>query len=80
MIKELSDLGLVAGLLAKGYEYIDAYKQGRRVVFIFGWDDAMQELEDKYFSNDLEVDAQSYNSILRKVKTAIYNMIPEVYK
>lgn len=74
--KEISDLGLIAGLITKGYNYTGVFKQGRRVVFEFEWDENMQSLEDSYFSGGMEVDAQAYNAILRKVKSVIYQLEP----
>lgn len=75
--KEISDLGLIAALITLGYQQIEVYKQGRRVLFVFEWDDHMQSIEDQYFSNSLEVDAQTYSSVLRRVKGMIYKLEPD---
>jgi hypothetical protein len=66
--KELSDLGFIAGLVTKGYQPLEAYKQGTRVVFVFEWDDNMRSLETDYFNNSLEVDARTYQGNLRDIK------------
>lgn len=66
--KEISDLGFIAGLVTLGYEPVEAFKQGSRVVFTFEWDDNMRSLEEKYFNNDLEVDARTYQGNLRDIK------------
>jgi len=71
--KEINDFKIVAALLAKGYTYTDVFKQGSRVSFTFEWDAALQELEDDYFNNKLDVDAQTYGKTLGDIKKMIYS-------
>lgn len=67
--KELSDLGLIVGLITKGYEPIETIQRGNRVFFIFEWDENMQDLEDGYFnSQGFDVDAQTYHHNIKEVR------------
>lgn len=73
--KELSDLGLITALITKGYIPIDSYKQGSRALFVFEWDNELSRLEQLYFSNQLDVDARSFNTTLRDIKKKIYSIV-----
>jgi hypothetical protein len=66
--KEISDLGFMAALITLGHEPVEARKQGSRVLFTFEWNDNMSDMEEKYFSNDLEVDARTFQGVLRRIK------------
>lgn len=73
-VKEISDLGLVAGLVTLGYSPLERKKEGRRVVFIFENDENISQLCDDYFNNRMDVDAQRYHTTLKAVKSSIYQM------
>lgn len=72
--KEISDLGLVTALVTLGYAPRGRHKEGRRVLFTFDWDDNMQELEDSFFNNRLEVDARTYHITMKSVKQSLYQL------
>lgn len=77
--KEITDLGFVAALVTLGYEPVETFKQGIRVVFTFEWDENMKDLEEKYFSNSLvgTKPGEDYRSFIinhRDLKKAIYSM------
>lgn len=73
-IKEVSDFGLVAGLVCLGYAPRERRKEGRRVIFVFESDENFEQLCDDYFNNRMDVDAQKYFASLRSVKASIYQM------
>ncbi len=67
--KEITDLPFVGALVLKGYQPIEAYKQGTRIVFVFEWDDITQELEDKFFSPEgLDGNLREHHRIVRALK------------
>jgi hypothetical protein len=73
-MKEISDLGLVAGLVCLGYSPRERRKEGRRVIFVFENDDTLEGLCEDYFNNRMDVDAQKYFAAVRSVKASIYQM------
>jgi hypothetical protein len=72
--KEISDLGLTAGLMTLGYQPIERRKEGRKVIFTFESNDEIETKCDDYFNNRLDVDAHTYYITVRGVKSSIYQM------
>lgn len=72
--KEISDLGLVTGLMTLGYKPRERRKEGKRVTFVFDTDDHFESLCKDYFNNRMEVDAHTYNTTLKAVKSSIFQM------
>ena len=73
--REISDLGLIAGLISLGYAPLERKLGDKsRVIFVFESDDVFESLCQDYFNNRLDVDAQSYFSALKSVKTGIYQL------
>jgi hypothetical protein len=77
-IKETSDLGLIAGLMTKGYQPLERRKDGKRVLFVFESDQNFEALCEDYYNNRMEVDANSYQRMLKSVKMSIYQMEEKV--
>lgn len=73
-MKEISDLGLIAGLMTLGYAPIERRKEGKRVIFVFETDDNLESLCNDYFNNRLSVDAHTYSTTLKAVKSSIYQL------
>lgn len=73
--RELTDLGLIAALITKGYSPRERTVLGKTVNFVFEWDDTLKQLEEDYFNNRLEVDAQRYSQTLKSVKGSIYTLV-----
>lgn len=72
--KEISDLGLIAALMSIGYAPIERRRENRRVIFIFETDDNLENLCNNYFNNRLSVDAHTYSTTLKAVKSSIYQL------
>jgi hypothetical protein len=72
--KGISDLGFITGLVTLGYSPRERTREGRRVMFIFDWDENMQALEDDYFNNRMEVDARKFHTTMKSVKQSIYQL------
>jgi len=75
-IKPISDLGLIAGLMALGYQPLEKVKEpnGKRINFMFEADDYFDQLCEDYYNNRMEVDAFKYFIALKEVKTGIYQL------
>ena len=73
-VKQISDFGLIAGLMSLGYSPRERTKQGRRVVFTFDSDEELERLCEDYYNNRLSVDAQTYSTTMKAVKSSIYRM------
>lgn len=69
--KELTDLPFVGALVLKGYQPVEAYKQGTRIVFVFEWDDYLSELEDLFFSKEENTMSmlRNHHRLVRELKT-----------
>ena len=61
MIKEITDLGLIAGLMSKGYSPLERRLDGKRVIFVFETDEILEALCNDYFNNRMDVDANTFN-------------------
>lgn len=72
--KEITDLGLIAGLMSKGYSPLERRPDGKRVIFVFETDEILEGLCNDYFNNRMDVDANTFNRTLRGVKQAIFQM------
>lgn len=72
--KELTHLGVIAGLMSLGYSPLERIKRGKQVSFVFESDDELERLCEDYYSNRMEVDAQNYYTTLKAVKAGIYQM------
>ena len=73
-MKQISDFGLIAGLMSLGYAPRERVKEGKRVIFIFESDEELEQLCNDYYNNRLSVDAQTYSTTMKAVKTSIYQM------
>ena len=72
--KDISDLGLVSALMAKGYSPIERRKEGKRVIFTFESDENIETLCQDFFNNRLDVDARTFHTTMKSVKNSIYQM------
>lgn len=68
-------MGLATALMTLGYAPIERQKDGKRVYFIFEWDENMENIKNDYMNSRLDVDAQTFNSTLRSVKASIMEML-----
>lgn len=68
-----SDLGLVAALQIFGYpiETMDRSNPAK-IIFVIAGDKMMDDLIQKFWSKNLEVDALSYFESLKNIKSRIY--------
>jgi hypothetical protein len=73
MFKEISDLGLVAWLMTKGYEPRDKRMVGKKVLFMFDDQPEIDEISNEYFSGDMS----KFSNNIRRVKSIIYQMKEE---
>ena len=73
-LKEINNLGLIAGLMSLGYSPIDRQKRNRIVFYVFENNEEVEDLCRQYYNNRLEVDAQTYYITLKSVKSTIYKM------
>lgn len=73
-LKSFSDLGLVTALITLGYSPHDRQKDGKKVLFIFEYDDNIKQLEEDFFNNRLNVDARDFHTTMKSVKNSIYRM------
>ena len=72
--KEINNLGLIAGLMSLGYPPLERKKTGKIVYFIFESDPELEKLCEEYYNNRMSVDAQTYHTTLKTVKSIIYRM------
>jgi hypothetical protein len=71
--KELDNLGLITGLMSLGYPPVERRREGKKVYFIFEWDENMEQLESDYFNGRMGIpDAQNYHTTQKAIKTSIY--------
>lgn len=73
--KSIKDMGLVTALMTLGYAPIERQRDGKRIYFVFEWDENMENLKNEYLNNRLDVDAQTFNNTLRSVKSSIMEML-----
>ena len=72
--KELSDLGLISGLVALGYTPHERIKRGKKVFFVFEWSDELERIKEDYFNNRLfDVDIRTFHTTMKAIKYSIYN-------
>jgi hypothetical protein len=69
---KLSDFGLVAALITKGYEPASSEQEGRRISYLFEDNGGLLEVIEKYNTNDLMVDAFEYAEVMRTLRRSIY--------
>ena len=68
------DLGLVGALLTDGFKLVSLDKTNpKKVSFHFAHEDGIQEAAVDYFSNDFQVDAQTYFNHIKSLKNRIYS-------
>ena len=72
--KEISDLGLITGLLSLGYAPKERRRDGKRVIYVFESSDNLKQLCEDFFSNRMSVDAQTFHTTMKAVKSSIYQM------
>lgn len=70
-----SDIALCAGLCSYGYtvEAIDKHNLSK-IHFLIKRDKSLDEVIQRYFSNQLMVDAMSYFNVLKAIKTRMYHL------
>jgi hypothetical protein len=73
-MKEISDLGLIAGLITLGYAPVKREKQGKRVMFYFESDPQLEQLCQDFYDHRLMVNAFDMHMALKQVKTSIFQM------
>ncbi len=69
------DLGCVSSLVSVGHRIFHTEKVGgtSRVLFVFEMTDEILMDSQKYWSGELEVDAQTYFNTLKNLKSRIYS-------
>lgn len=71
---EISDLGLVTGLMTLGYSPLERRKEGKRVLFVFEDSEEIKKLKDDFYNNRMDVDARQFHMTMKSVKNSIYQM------
>lgn len=69
---KISEFGLVAALLASGFGIRRTEKVGRRVLFVFGNNDDLQQTIDGYWAGTLKVYARQIMDNSKMLKSMIY--------
>ena len=71
-----SDLALAASILCLDYklETLDR-KDSRRAVFIFNRDEALNNVLDAYWGDNLAVNPRTYFDALKSLKTRLYDQV-----
>lgn len=72
--KELSDLGLIAALIALEIHPKSKRLQGKKAIFVFETNKEFELLCKDYFNKVMIGDFYSYNKALRKVRSSVYQM------
>jgi hypothetical protein len=72
--KQIKDLGFISALMCLGYIPSERMKKEQRIYFSFEWDENMEDLENKYFSSGLMVDAYTFSTTIKAVKASIYQL------
>lgn len=68
------DLGATAALICSGYELMAVDKRNpSKALFVFRWDDGINETVDDYWADRLEVKARRYFDSLKAVKNKLYS-------
>ena len=68
------DLSLVAALCCYGYQVEAIDKQNpSKVIFLIKRDEQLDDLIQKYWTHQLQVDPMSYFNFLKELKTRIYS-------
>lgn len=73
-VKELTDLGLIAGLMTLGHQPKARRLEGKRVIFVFETDPNFENLCSSYFSKGMKGNFYDYNATLRAVKSSIFQI------
>ena len=71
-VYQTSDLGLCAGLVAKGFELVALDRSAQRVAFSFASTPILTQSITDYWSGDLLINAQGYYDALKQVKARLY--------
>lgn len=66
------DLYLAAALYSKGVKFLGVDRDGRLCWFIFEDKVLCEEIQQKYFSKTLEVNAKEYSDSLRTLKDLVF--------
>lgn len=69
---KISEFGLVAALLTSGFGIRRTEKVGRRVLFIFGNNDSLQDTVSAYWAGTLKVYARQIMDNSKMLKSMIY--------
>ncbi len=74
---ETSDLYFASLLLALGYKLVSLRNINKRRIgfkFIYSEDqDDPDTIYDQYYENNIKVDAKTYTSAIKEIKTRLYN-------
>ena len=70
---ETQDFYMTAYLYLKGIKLLNLKDYGNRKLFVFEDNDKYQELKQKYYWNDANVDPLEFKKELRRLKGLIYN-------
>ena len=70
---KISEFGLVAALLTSGFGIRRTEKVGRRVLFIFGSSEDLQQTIDDYWAGTLKVYARQIMDNSKMLKSMIYD-------
>ena len=70
---ETQDFYLTAYLCLNGIKLVDIKDYGNRKLFVFEDNDEFQELKQKYYWNDANVDPLEYKKEIRRLKGLIFN-------
>lgn len=73
-MKEITDLGLIAALIVKGFTATKRKGEGKQVIFIFEDTPDLSRATEDYFNHVLMVDAFNMHMTLKQVKSSIFQM------
>ena len=68
------DLGLVSALLVNNFILLRLDKTNpKKVLFCFEYEEGIDQAVENYFSNNFQVDAQTYWNSIKSLKNRIYS-------
>jgi hypothetical protein len=74
-LKPVSDVGLITAFTILGLSPIDRKKDGRRIAYVYEWNDEMQQLEDDWFCNRGDMGKwRTFHTTMKSVKHAIFEL------
>ena len=72
-----SDLYFASYLKAAGVSFLNAEKEGRKVVFVFERVDSIRDLKQEYFNRTAKISALTFVDEIRNLKSLTYMCLKE---